>query len=146
MKSVKSVDEYIAKAPESVRPMVRELRATIKAAAPNAEERISYGIVGYFQKGKLIYFGIFRDHIGMYPLREGELPEMEKYRVSKGTASFPLDKKLPLELIKKWVKVRVKRNLYPQSEKDAHGTERNQIVSIVEAPEFPGFTFPEDTA
>lgn len=106
----KTVDEYIAGVPESVRPMVRQLRAAIKAVAPEAEEKISYGIVGYFYMGKLIYFGVFKDHIGMYPLRAGEMPEMEKYRLSKGTASFSLDKKLPLVLIKKWVKLRIKAN------------------------------------
>ena len=110
MKSVRDVEEYIAKAPREVQGKLKELRAAIRSVAPKAQEKISYGIVGYFYLGKLIYFGFFRDHIGMYPLRKRELPEMEKYRVSTGTASFPLDKKLPLGLIKRWVKARMKKN------------------------------------
>src|SRR3989344_765112 len=109
MKPVKNVDEYIAAAPERVRGKLLELRAAIKEAAPGAEEKISYGMAGYFYKGNVIYFGIWKDHIGLYPIT-GEVGELEKYRISKGTASFPLDKKLPNALIKKRVRARMKKN------------------------------------
>ncbi len=108
-KAVTTVDEYIATAPQEVQGNLKELRVAIKSAAPLAEERISYGMVGYFYLGKLIYFGLWKDHIGLYPII-GDVGGLEKYRTSKGTASFPLDKKLPVAQIKKLVKERVKRN------------------------------------
>ena len=109
MKRAKDVDEYIAQAPKEVQGKLKELRAVIRQTAPLAVERISYGMAGYFYKGNVIYFGIWRDHIGLYPIT-GEIGELEKYRISKGTASFPLDKKLPIALIKKLVLARVKKN------------------------------------
>lgn len=109
MKSVNNVDEYIAEAPEVVRGKLRELRAAIKEAAPKAEEKMSYGMAGYYYKGRLIYFGVWKDHIGIYPIT-GNVGELEKYRTSTGTASFPLDKKLPIGLIKKLVKARMRKN------------------------------------
>ncbi len=100
------VDAYIAAAPRSVRPRLRELRQAIRAAAPKAEERISYGIVGYFYHGRLIFFGGHARHIGMYPA--GDAKGLEKYQAAKGTLRFPHDKPLPIARISKLVRDRVK--------------------------------------
>lgn len=110
MKKYETVDAYLADAPEKVRPILEKLRQIIKKVVLEAEEKMSYGIVGYYYKGRLIYFGYYKKHIGMYPLVGGEVPELEKYRTSKGTASFKLDEKMPYKLIEKWVLARKKAN------------------------------------
>lgn len=113
MKSVKNVDEYIASAPEEVRDMLNEFRATIKTAAPSAQERISYGMPYYYYKGRLVYFGLSKKHIGLYipsPIIEEHKNELKSYDTTKATIRFPLDKKLPIMLIKKLIKARAKKN------------------------------------
>lgn len=110
-----NVDEYIAQAPKDVQGKLRELREAIKTAAPNAEERISYGIPFYAYKGRLVYFAFAKKHIGIYaifePVRAEYESELEGYVMSKGTIQFPLDDKLPIALIKKLVKAQVKKNI-----------------------------------
>jgi uncharacterized protein YdhG (YjbR/CyaY superfamily) len=106
------VDEYIALAPKEVQDKLKEFRATIKTAAPSAQERISYGMPYYYYKGRLVYFGISKKHIGLYiptPVLEEHKSELKGYGTTKATVRFPLDKKLPVMLIKK-LKVRVKKN------------------------------------
>ena len=113
MKKAKDVDEYIAKAPKEVRGKLKELRAIIKSAAPKAEERISYGMPYYGYKGRLVYFRLSRAHIGLYvptPVIEEHKSELKDYETAKATVHFPLEAKLPLALIKKLVKARVKKN------------------------------------
>ena len=113
MKKAKDVDEYIAKAPKEVRGKLKELRAIIKSAAPKAEERISYGMPYYRYKGRLVYFRLSRAHIGLYvptPVIEEHKSELKDYETAKATVRFPLEAKLPLALIKKLVKARVKKN------------------------------------
>lgn len=114
MKPVKDVDEYIANAPKEVQGKLRELRAAIIAAAPNAEERISYGMPYYRYKGRLVYFAYAKKHVGIYaildPVRSQFKSELAGFDMSKGTIRFPLDKKLPLVLIKKLVKAQARRN------------------------------------
>lgn len=107
-----TVDQYIREFPKPVQAMLQELRSTIKAAAPKAEECISYNIPAYKQNGPVVYFAAFKSHIGFYPLPASIRAEAEKmgYRTSKGTVQFPLDKKLPLAFVKKMVKVRMKEN------------------------------------
>jgi uncharacterized protein YdhG (YjbR/CyaY superfamily) len=107
------VDEYIALAPKEVQDKLKEFRATIKTAAPSAQERISYGMPYYYYKGRLVYFGISKKHIGLYiptPVLEEHKSELKGYGTTKATVRFPLDKKLPVMLIKKLIKVRVKKN------------------------------------
>jgi uncharacterized protein YdhG (YjbR/CyaY superfamily) len=72
-----NVDEYIAQAPKELQARLEELRATIKAAAPDAEERISYGMPYYKYKGRLVYFQLWKEHIGVYALAASVL---EKYQ------------------------------------------------------------------
>lgn len=110
----KDVDEFIANAQKDLQPKLRELRATIKSAAPDAQEKISYGMPYYHYKGRLIYFNVWSDHIGIYgaigPVIEQFKDELKGYKTSKGTVQFPLDQKLPLDLVKKIVEAQVKRN------------------------------------
>lgn len=113
MKTVKDVDDYIALAPKEVQDKLKEFRATIKTAAPSAQELISYGMPFYYYKGRLVYFGLSKKHIGLYiptPVVEEHKTELKDYETTKATVRFPLDKKLPLMLIKKLIKVRVKKN------------------------------------
>jgi uncharacterized protein YdhG (YjbR/CyaY superfamily) len=109
----KSVDDYIAAAPKEVRSKLKELRATIREAAPDAEERISYGMPYYAYKGRLAYFAVFKNHIGFYiptPVIEEHKNELKDYEAANATIRFLLDKRLPVMLIKKLVKARMKKN------------------------------------
>jgi uncharacterized protein YdhG (YjbR/CyaY superfamily) len=109
-----SIDEYIAGFPVEIQAKLQELRATIKAAAPDAEERISYQMPAFYLKGNLVYFAAFKNHIGFFPTASGVAAfkdELSSYKGSKGTVRFPLDKPLPLELIARMVKYRAAENL-----------------------------------
>jgi len=109
--SFKSIDEYIATFPENVQKILEELRGTINAAAPEAEEKISYNIPTFTLNGKyLIYFAGWKNHISIYPIPTGSEAfnkQVSKYVEGKGTLKFPLDKPLPLKLITKIVKLNV---------------------------------------
>jgi len=110
-----SIDEYIGSFPKDVQKIMKQLRATIKAAAPDVEEKISYQMPTFNLNGKyLVYFAAWKNHIAMYPIPSGNEAfnkEVSKYVVGKGTLKFPLDKPLPLKLITKIVKSRVAENL-----------------------------------
>ena len=113
MPKPKDMDAYIAAAPKEVRGKLKEIRTVIRKAAPDAEERISYGIPYYGYKGRLAYFAAFKKHIGLYvptPVIEEHKSELTNYETAKATIRFPLNKKLPLGLIKKLVKARMKKN------------------------------------
>lgn len=112
-KTPKDVDEYIASVPKEVQDKLKELRAAIREAAPTAVERISYGMPYYDYKGRLVYFRLAKAHIGLYvptPVIEEHKSELEEYEAAKATVRFPLDKKLPIALIGKLVKARMKKN------------------------------------
>lgn len=114
MPPVKDTDEYIGQFPAEVQVKLQELRSAIKQAAPEAEETISYAMPAYKLKGILVYFAAHKNHIGFYPASNGIATfekELSGYTTSKGTVQFPLDKPLPLELIKMIVKFRVAENL-----------------------------------
>ncbi len=116
----KSVDEYIAHAPKEKQDKLRELRKVIKESAPKAEEKISYGMPYYGYKGRLAYFAYAKAHIGLYltpPILEEFKNELKEYGTSTATIRFPLDKKLPIALIKKLITARVKRNEEAQNKK-----------------------------
>jgi uncharacterized protein YdhG (YjbR/CyaY superfamily) len=112
MEPIKDVDEYVALAPKEVQARLQELRATVKAAAPDAEERISYGMPYYYYKGRLIYFSLWKKHIGLYalstPVLEEHESELRGYVTPKGTVQLPLDEKLPVDLISRLVKAQVR--------------------------------------
>jgi uncharacterized protein YdhG (YjbR/CyaY superfamily) len=105
-----TVDSYIADFPKNVQARLKKIRATIRKAAPDAEEKINYRIPAYMQNGVLIYFAAFKNHIGVYP-RGGEFKqELAKYAGGKGTIQFPHDEPIPYELITRIVKQRLTAN------------------------------------
>lgn len=110
--SIKTVDQFIKQFPPSTQKQLKALRAVIKKEMPKAVESISYGMPGYKLDGKpAAYFGAFKNHIGFYPTPSGMSAfskELSKYTTGKGSAQFPLDKPLPMPLIKKILKFRVK--------------------------------------
>ena len=104
--------QYIASFPKDVQKKLQQLRSTIKKAAPKTEEVISYGIVGYKLNGMLIYFAGFKNHVSVYPAPRsstGFREELKAYKGGKSTVQFPLDKTLPLDLIKRIVKFRIEQ-------------------------------------
>jgi uncharacterized protein YdhG (YjbR/CyaY superfamily) len=109
------IDEYIAEFPESVQQRLEKIRATIKKAAPKAQEKISYQIPALTLDGRdLIYFAGFKNHISVYPAPRGSeefKKELSAYGGGKGTVQFPLDKPIPYGLISRIVKFRIKANL-----------------------------------
>jgi uncharacterized protein YdhG (YjbR/CyaY superfamily) len=111
----KNIDEYIAGFPNDVQEILEKIRMTIRKAAPDAEETISYQMPTFTLKGNyLVYFAAFKKHIGFYPAPIGNAEfkeELSVYEAGKGTAKFPLDKPIPFGLISKIVKFRVKENL-----------------------------------
>jgi uncharacterized protein YdhG (YjbR/CyaY superfamily) len=110
----KNIDEYIADFPKDVQKLLQQLRSTIKKAAPKAEEKIAYGIPTFTLHGNLVHFGGYKTHIGFYPAPSGLeafKKELGQYLTGKGTAQFPLDKPLPLDLITEIVKFRAMKNL-----------------------------------
>jgi uncharacterized protein YdhG (YjbR/CyaY superfamily) len=109
-----SIDEYIATFPSDIQKILKKLRATIKSAAPKAEEKISYQMPTFYLNGNLVHFAAFKNHIGFYPAPRGIeafKEELSAYEGSKGAVRFPMDKPLPLALIRKIVKFRVAENL-----------------------------------
>ncbi len=109
-----SIDEYVATFPKDIQKILEELRATIKAAAPDAEEKISYQMPTFALKGNLVHFAAWKKHIGFYPTSSGTQAfkqELSIFEGAKGSVQFPVDKPLPLELISKIVKFRVAENL-----------------------------------
>ncbi|MCU0331986.1 MAG: DUF1801 domain-containing protein [Ignavibacteriaceae bacterium] len=110
----KSVDEYISTFPKDTRKILEQVRQTIKNSAPEAEETINYQIPTFKLSGNLVHFAAFKNHIGFYPTSSGQKAfekELSVYKSGKGSIQFPTDKPLPLALIKKIVKYRIKENL-----------------------------------
>jgi len=108
--SAKDVDSYLAALSELQRRALQKVRETIKAAAPDATESISYGIPGYKLKGRpLIHFGAAKNHCAIYgaAVAEADKDELKDYDTSKGTIRFPADKPVPAALVKKLVKTRM---------------------------------------
>lgn len=110
----KLVDAYISKFPKETQRLLTSLRETIRASAPDAEETIKYGIPTLTLNGNLVHFGGYKNHLGFYPSLSGIeafKKELSVYKSAKGSVQFPLDKPLPLTLVTKIVKIRVKENL-----------------------------------
>lgn len=112
-KDVQTIHEYIAKHPKSTQRLLKQMRSTIRALAPQATEVISYGIPTFKLNGNLVHFAGYKNHIGFYP---GSAPlvafkdDLKPYKTSKGSIQFPLDKPLPRQLIQRIVRFCVKRN------------------------------------
>jgi uncharacterized protein YdhG (YjbR/CyaY superfamily) len=108
------VDNYIAGFPEETRKLLEQIRSTIRKSAPDASEKMSYGIPTFYLEGNLVHFAGFSSHIGFYPTHSGInafKDELSEYKWAKGSVQFPVDKPLPLDLISRIVKFRVKENL-----------------------------------
>ncbi len=109
------IDEYISAAPPEVQQKLIEMRNVIRAAAPDAGEKISYGMPTFTLAGRnLVHFAAFKNHIGFYPVPSGIeafLEELSKYKQGKGSVQFPLDQPLPLDLVTRIVRFRVAENL-----------------------------------
>jgi uncharacterized protein YdhG (YjbR/CyaY superfamily) len=113
-KTPKSTEEYISNFPVRIQNMLFELRDAIKKAAPEAEEKISYQMPAFSFYGNLVYFAAFKNHIGFYPTASGVevfKNELSCFKYSKGAIQFPIDEPLPLDLVTRIVKFRVKENL-----------------------------------
>jgi uncharacterized protein YdhG (YjbR/CyaY superfamily) len=114
-KGSKEVTAYISGFPPDVARILRRVRATIRKAAPQAEETISYMMPGYRLNGQLVWFAAFKKHIGFFPRGHSAIDafktELKGYALSKGTVRFPLDKPIPYTLISKMVKFRVNESM-----------------------------------
>lgn len=112
-----TVDEYLNQQPAKIRPILKQLRQTIRNAAPEAEEVISYSMPAYKYHGILVYFMAHQNHFGFYPGANALVVFKDKitqYETSKGTVRFPYDKPLPATLVTAIVKFCVKENLEKQ--------------------------------
>jgi len=110
----KNMDEYIAGFPHDVQEILEKIRLTIRKAAPDAEETISYQMPTFTLKGNLVHFAAYKKHIGLYPAPSGTekfKQELSVYKAAKGSVRFPLDRPIPFDLISQIVKFRVKENL-----------------------------------
>ncbi len=109
-----TIDAYIEASAAEVRPTLQKIRRIIRAAAPDAQETISYQMPAFRQHGILLYFAAFKQHIGLYPPVRGDAG-LEKavapYEGEKGNLRFPLDQPIPFELIERIVGFRVKQDL-----------------------------------
>ena len=109
-----SVADYLKAVPPPQRALLKKLRQTIKAAAPKATEVISYGIPGYKHHGVLVYFAAFKNHCSLFAVGKGLMKAHRKalapFKQSKGTIQFTVEKPLPMALVRKLVKARVKEN------------------------------------
>jgi len=117
---IKTIDRYIIQFPNEIQVILQELRAVIKEVAPEAKEKISYKIPTFYLNGNLVYFAAYKNHIGFYPTPGGIDAfenELSAYKRAKGSVQFPIDKPLPLDLIRKIVLYRVEDNLNRGNEK-----------------------------
>ena len=114
LERAKNIDEAIAASPPEVQPILKKIRTTIRAAAPHAEEVISYRMPAFKQHGILIYFAAFKAHIGIFPPVAGDASlkkALAPYEGPKGNLKFPLDEPIPYALITRIVRQRVKQDL-----------------------------------
>lgn len=122
-----TIDEYIAGFSPEIQEKLETIRATIRKAAPKAEEAISYMMPTFKLHGNLVHFAALKNHLGFYPGASGIAAfqeELAGYETSKGTVQFPLDKRVPLTLITKIVKFRVQQNLDKAAAKAASKTKK----------------------
>jgi uncharacterized protein YdhG (YjbR/CyaY superfamily) len=118
MKSTKtdfqSIDEYIATFPKETQKILQQIRMTIQKAAPKAVEKISYQMPTFYFEGNLVHFAAYKNHIGFYPTAAGIEAfkrDLSIYEGAKGSVQFPIDKPMPLALIRRIVKFRIAQNM-----------------------------------
>lgn len=122
-----SIDEYIAGFPEDVRKVLEDMRAAIRAAAPGAQEKISYGIPTFTLNGNLVHFAAFEKHISFFPTSSGVRAfrrELEPYELGQGTIRFPIGTTLPWKLIRRIVRFRVAESLKKAETRSKAGKKR----------------------
>jgi uncharacterized protein YdhG (YjbR/CyaY superfamily) len=127
MKKYETIADYIAEYPKDVQVLLEQLRATIKRSAPKATEAIKYGLPTFVLNGNLVHFGAFKNHIGFYPTPSGTQTfkkDLSRYEGGKGSIRFPLDKPLPLKLIRSIVEFRVKESAKKQPETKSRRTSK----------------------
>ncbi|NPV41119.1 MAG: hypothetical protein HPY72_07245 [Anaerolineae bacterium] len=113
LKTCMTIDEYIAGFPEDVQVILKQMRAVIRTAAPDAEEKINYGIPTFFTTENLVHFAGYKHHVGFYPSPSGIehfKRELANYELSRGTVRFPLDKPIPYDLVARITEFRVKES------------------------------------
>ncbi len=119
---IKTVDEYIKSFPMEVRMILEKMRRTIREAAPQAEETISYHMPAYKLNGKnLVFFAAFKNHIGFYPIPSGIeafKEELSSYKQGKGSVQFPFDEPIPYDLVRKIVIYRMKEGIESSRKRD----------------------------
>jgi uncharacterized protein YdhG (YjbR/CyaY superfamily) len=111
-KKAQDIDGYIAQFPAEVQAVLQEVRETIRKAAPEANEVISYAMPAFRQKKILVYFAAWKEHIGLYPPISGDKAlekAIARYAGPKGNLQFPLNEPMPLKLIERIVKLRVRQ-------------------------------------
>jgi uncharacterized protein YdhG (YjbR/CyaY superfamily) len=109
-----TIDEYIKTFPMEIQNILEKMRQSIRRAAPEAAEAISYQMPAFKQNGILVYFAAHKNHIGFYPTSSGIAAfkqELSSYKGSKGAVQFPLDQPIPFDLVERIVKFRAQENL-----------------------------------
>ncbi|WP_055665138.1 iron chaperone [Desnuesiella massiliensis] len=115
-----SIDEYISQFPPDIQDILQRLRAVIKEAAPEAQEKISYQMPTFTLHGNLVHFAAHKNHIGFYPAPSGIeafKDRLSEYKGAKGSVQFPIERPLPYGLVKDIVKFRVEENVKLTEEK-----------------------------
>jgi uncharacterized protein YdhG (YjbR/CyaY superfamily) len=119
-KAFESIDEYIASFPADTQAILQQVRAAIKACAPDAKEKMSYQMPTFDLNGNLVHFAAYKNHIGFYPTPSGIAAfqqELSRYPGAKGSVQFPITEPLPLDLIARIVTFRVTENLQKAGKK-----------------------------
>ena len=127
----KNIDEYIAAFSPEVQSILEKIRLTIRQAAPEAEEKISYKMPAFTLDGDLIYFAAFKKHIGIFPPVQGDeklSKQISRYRGEKRNLKFPLDEPIPYALIGRLVKFRLKEHLLPTARPSQHNIRPQVLV------------------
>ena len=109
----RTIDEYLQTLPSNAQSKLKQLRSLIRRIAPEAQEKISYQMPTFYFNGNLVHFAAYANHIGFYPTPSGIenfKKELSKYKYSKGAVQFPLNEPLPVKIIERIVKFRVKEN------------------------------------
>lgn len=124
-----TVSEYLAKAPPRARKALKQLRAAIRAAAPGITEQISYGMPAFELDGRyLLYVAAFKEHVSLYPVTAGMVAKHSRaiapYRAGKGTLRFPLDAPIPVGLVAKLAKLRVRERRGSERPKRSRASSR----------------------
>jgi len=121
-KRFETIDEYIETFPKDVQSILKKMRQTIRRAAPEAEEAISYQIPGFKLNGNLVWFAAFKNHIGFYPMKTGIQAfkkELSAYKGAKRSVQFPMEKTIRYDLVKKIVMFRRKENLEKKRQRES---------------------------